>query len=238
MGVKGAHMVSKSYMRGWADSTNSVEIIDKQDNRSFITSINNATVVNYVYDPKVLMRDLEHEYSVVEGAGIPAINKLRNGDTILTVEDQHALIEFMDMHLDRGRYANQAKTLAPALLLKTNGTHEDSELNLGDLICLSQYLNEVIRLKNLGIEEWTWKVVPTERLATGDGAVLLWKDCDSENVSTITFPISPTRLLVIGHDLPDGIDINLRIAANSKRWIIGQRGTLNMDFAKQTIVRE
>lgn len=114
MVVKNAHMVSKGYIRAWADSANSVEVIDKQENRSFRTSINSATVVNYVYDTKVLTHDLEHEYSAVEGAGLPAINKLRNGDTTLTDVEQQALIAFLDMHLDRGRYANQAKTLAPA----------------------------------------------------------------------------------------------------------------------------
>lgn len=54
MGVKRGHMVSKGYIEAWADSRNVVDVIDIQDRRGFPTSIHNATVVSYVYDPKVL----------------------------------------------------------------------------------------------------------------------------------------------------------------------------------------
>jgi hypothetical protein len=73
-------------------------------------------------------------------------------------------------------------------------------------------------------------------LATGDGAVLLWRPTDGAEISTISFPLSPTQLLVIGEDLPDDVPHNRLLAENSKRWIVGARGTLN--FSKAAVIAD
>jgi hypothetical protein len=232
MTVKAAHMVSKGYIRAWADEKKRVEVLDLGGGRSYPISYNRATVVSYVYDPNVVAHDLEQGYAKVESNGIPVINKLREGHLGLTAVERKALIAFLDMHLDRGRFANQSKTLAPAVILKTDGSHENAELNLGDLLFLSQYLPEVLRLSKLGIEDWPWRVEDRNGLSTGDGAVLLWCEPDGQEVCTISFPLSPTKLLVIGQPLTVGAPHpNLLLSKNSKRWIVGEVGTLNLKFA-------
>ncbi|MBO0984998.1 hypothetical protein IOC53_14180 [Rathayibacter sp. SD072] len=224
-------MVSKGYIGAWANERNVVDVVDIQDQRAFSTSINNATVVSYVYDPKVLTLNLEKIYSDVEDAGIPVIVKLREGAQELTDRERAAMIAFLDMHLDRGRYANQTKLRAPALVFKTEGEVEEEELHLGDILLLSQYLPEVLRLKTLGLNHWVWSVWPVDIiLATGDGAVLLWAPTKGEEICTVSFPLSPSQLLVIGQDLPDEVLINYRMAENSKRWILGEPGSLNLDW--------
>jgi hypothetical protein len=235
MGVKRGHMMSKGYIEAWADSRNVVDVIDIQDRRGFPTSIQNATVVSYVYDSKVLARDLEEHYSKIENAGTPVIVKLREGGQSLTARERDAMIVFLDMHLDRGRYADRTKLHAPALVFKTGGEIEEAELRLGDALLLSQSRPEVLRLSTLGLDQWVWKVWPVEGLVTGDGAVLLWASSSSNAaIRTVTFPISPTRLLVIGRDLPDEVPMNDRVASNSKRWIVGVRGSLKLDWADAT----
>lgn len=225
-------MLSKGYIRAWADAKKRVEVLDLEGGRGYPISCNRATVESYVYDPKVIAHDLEQDYATVESNGIPAIKKLREGHLGLTAVERKAVIAFLDMHLDRGRYANQAKTLAPAVILKTDGSHENAELNLGDLLFLSQYLPEVLRLSKLGIEDWPWRVEYVNGLSTGDGAVLLWHEPGSEEVCTVSFPLSPTKLLVIGQPLADGVPHpNVKLAENSKRWIVGEVGTLNLKFA-------
>lgn len=232
MTVKAAHMVSKSYIRAWADAKNRVEVLDIENGRGYPISYNRATVVNYVYDPNALAHDLEQEYAEIESNGIPVINKLRNGHSTLMEGERNALIAFLDMHLDRGRYANQSRTLAPAVVVKIDGSSEKAKLNLADLLLLSQYLPEVLRLSKLGMEEWAWRVVPVDGLATGDGAVLLWSQSGDEGVCTVSFPLSPTKLLVIGQPLSDGVPHpNLLLSKNSKRWIVGEIGTLNLNLA-------
>lgn len=101
MTVKAAHMVSKGYISAWADKSNTVDVLDLQDGRGYRSSYLKATVVSYVYDPRVLTRDLERDYWRIEDSGTPAIVKLRNGDPLNPV-DQKAVIAFLDMHLDRG----------------------------------------------------------------------------------------------------------------------------------------
>lgn len=229
MVVKRGHMVSEGYLKAWADERNLVDVIDIQHRRGFPSSIKNATVVSYVYDPNVLTRDLEDDYSRIEYAGIPVTVKLREGAQSLTVEERSAMIAFLDMHLDRGRCADQTKLRVPAVLVKTGGDFEDAELALGDT--LSQALPEVLRLSTLGLEQWEWKVLEANGLATGDGAVLLWQATKDAGVCTVSFPLSPTRLLVIGQDLPDELPLNARVAANSKRWVVGERGTLDLAWA-------
>jgi hypothetical protein len=230
MTVKRAHMVSKGYIRAWADARNIVDVLDLQDGRGYPSSYLSATVVSYGYDPNVLTHDLEQDYSHIENRGTPAIVKLRNGHT-LTAAERRAMIAFLDMHLDRGRYADQTKIRTPAVVLKTGGQIEDAELSLGDRLLLSQSFQDVLRLTTLGLEQRPWQVRQAKHLATGDGAVLLWRPTDGADISTVSFPLSPTQLLVIGQDLPDDAPLNPTLAENSRRWIVGAKGTLNYNKA-------
>lgn len=193
----------------------------------------NATVENYVYDPNFLTRNLEQCYSVIEGAGIPVLRKLRNGESLSDAE-LLAVVAFLDMHLVRGRYADRTKVRAAAVALRTDGRIEHTELALGDALLLSQSFPDVLRLTTLGLEQWAWHVQEETCLATGDGAVLLWRAIDGAPVTTVSFPLSPTQLLVIGEDLPDDIPLNALLAQNSKRWIVGVRGSL--DYSKAAII--
>jgi hypothetical protein len=185
--VKNAHMVSKGYIRAWADKRNVVDVLDLQDGRGYPASYLSATVVSYAYDPNVLTHNLERYYSLIEDAGTPALVKMREGEPLTTAEAR-AVIAFLDMHLDRGRYADRTQVRAPAVVLRADGRIEQTELALGDALLLS----------------------------------------------TISFPLSPTQLLVIGEDLPDDGPHNRLLAENSKRWIVGARGSLN--FIKAAVV--
>jgi len=238
--VKNAHTVSKSYIRAWADHKNVVDVIDRQDGRGYPSSYLSATVVRYGYDSEILSYDLEHEYGRIEDRGLPAIVRLRKGCT-LTAAERNAVVAFLDMYLDRGRYADQAKTRVPAVVLKTGGQIEHAEITLGDRLVLSQSLPDVLRLSALGLGQWPWQVRDTPDLVTGDGAVLLWETTKGAGICTVSFPLSPTQLLVIGQDFPDDVQfihgLNPRIVANSKRWIVGARGTLDVKHAKFVATR-
>lgn len=233
MTVKAAHMVSKGYIRAWANAKKIVDVLDLQDGRGYASSYEKATVVSYAYDPNVLTRNLERDYSLIESNGTPALVKMRKGEPLTTAETR-AVIAFLDMHLDRGRYADRTKVRAPAVVLRTDGRIEHTELALGDALLLSQSFQDVLRLTTLGLEQWPWQVREARGLATGDGAVLLWRPTDGAEISTISFPLSPTQLLVIGEDLPDDVPHNRLLAENSKRWIVGARGTLN--FSKAAVI--
>lgn len=226
MKVKRAHMVSKSYIRAWADARGRVDVLDIQQGRGFPSSVENATVVSYAYDPEVLTQDMENDYARIEDRSVPVILKLRHAHMLTPVE-KSAMVSFLDMHLDRGRYADQVKIRTPALLLKTDGQIEYAELSLGDRLLLSQYLGDVTRLTALGLEQWPWQVREAQHLATGDGAVLLWRETNGAEISTVSFPLSPTQLLVIGQDLPNDVPLNTLLARNCRRWIVGVLGTLN-----------
>jgi hypothetical protein len=230
MTVKAAHMVSKGYIRAWANAKKIVDVLDLQDGRGYPSSYEKATVVSYAYDPNVLTRNLERDYSLIESNGTPVLVKMRKGEPLTTAETR-AVIAFLDMHLDRGRYADRTKVRAPAVVLRTDGRIEHTELALGDALLLSQSFQDVLRLTTLGLEQWPWQVREARGLATGDGAVLLWRPTDGAEISTISFPLSPTQLLVIGEDLPDDVPHNRLLAENSKRWIVGARGTLNFNKA-------
>jgi len=234
MGVIQGHMVSKGYLAAWADRRNTVDVIDIQGRRGFVSSINSATTVRDVYGPKVLSQDLEAAYADIEAGGIPGIRKLIEGEQPLTDVERDAIIAFLDMHLDRGRYAGRAQFRAPALVLKAGGGIEEAELRLGDALVLSQALPAVLRLRTLGLDRWDWKIWPVNGLVTGDGGVLLWRPTEQDGVCTVSFPLSPTRLLVIGQGLPDEVPMNDYIASNSKRWIVGARGSLNFGWAEPT----
>ncbi|BBE22570.1 hypothetical protein MN0502_14530 [Arthrobacter sp. MN05-02] len=121
------------------------------------------------------------------------------------------------MHLDRGRYADQAEVRTPAIQLKMDGTIEEVDLNVADRILLSQSMQEVIRLKELGLESWEWQILSGEYV-TGDGAVLVIHETEDAPVCTIAFPLSPTQLLLIGKPFDRPAHVNLTIASNCRRW--------------------
>lgn len=231
MGAIRGHMVSRGYIAAWADKKNSVDVIDIQDKRGFPSSIRTATAVSDVYDGEVLTHDLEAAYADIETDGTPVLVRLRDGVESLTDKDRDAMIAFLNMHLERGRFANRANVRAQALILKTDGRVERSELRLGDAITLSQAHSDVLKLNTLGLDQWEWRVWSVDGLVTGDGAVLLWRSSTGNAVCRVTFPLSPTRLLIIGEDLPDGVRMNDYVASNSKRWIVGTRGSLNLKWA-------
>lgn len=224
-------MVSKGYLRAWADEKERVDVIDVHDGRGFPTTISKATVVTYAYDPDVMTHDLEEEYARIESAGIPALRKLHDHQSI-TPAEQTSVIAFLQMHLERGLYADQNKILTPAVLIKTGGLVEQADLNLGDRLVLSRLHQERLDLTALALENWQWQVVSAKHLATGDGAVLRWKPTPGGGFSTVSFPLSPTQLLVIGDDIPESAPLNTMLAKNCRRWILGAPGSLNWPQAQ------
>jgi hypothetical protein len=229
MKVKRPHMIPKGYIRGWADDRSRVEVVDIEHGRHILTSITNATVVAGAYDPSIIMRDLERDFANIENRGIPVIAKLRNGASKLSKSDRLSLITFLDMYLNRGRYADQTRVSAPAAVIHNDGTFVDHELNLGDRLGLSESISGVVRLSELGIEEWQWTVMPSpSALATGDGAVLLFAERGHDPVSTVTFPLSPTQLLVLGPGIERPLPFNELVAQKSRRWIVWAPGTLTL----------
>jgi len=81
-----------------------------------------------------------------------------------------------------------------------------------------------VRIAELGVHKWPWRVGTSEEglLLTGDGAVLLFERSRGTGVDTITFPLSPTRLLVLGDNLPPAPlrDLNAFTIAKSRRWLV------------------
>lgn len=228
-GTRRAHMVSRGYLRAWADESSTVEVIDQQRNFGFPTSINNATVFRDAYKANIVERDLEAEFAKIEEVGIPALVKLSSERPELRPDDMTAIVSFLDMHLDRGRYADQAATQTPATVLRADGSITDVTFSLGDRLLLSKSFADVVRLRALGLEKWDWRVELTPPgLATGDGAVLMFGETAGTEVVTIAFPLSPTKLLVIGKPFEQPININALIAEKSRRWLVGRRGTLRM----------
>lgn len=222
------HMVTGGYIRAWVDEHNVVDVLDVQNGRGYHSSYKNASIVSYVYDSAVLTLDLEKEYGVIESQGISAFSKLRSGEGLEETEAR-AAIAFLDMHLHRGRYADRAGVRVPALLMMTDGTTQQKELLLGDMLPLAHQHPDTLRLTSLRLEEWTWQIYTTDCLYTGDGAVMLWRPDADHDLATITFPLSPTQLLVIGDDIPTDFNINRAIVNNCRRWIVGQRGTLPIE---------
>lgn len=226
--VRRPHVVTKAYLGAWADERGIVDVLDLQLQHVISQSINNATVVGGAYDPLVLTHDLEGEYALIENWGMPAIVKLRRGIE-LTSSETAALIAFLDMHLDRGRYADQAGMVIPATLLKTDGSIENVDFSVADRLRLSRSLPEILRLASLGLDQWEWRIEPQPAgLITGDGAVLLFPSPEGAGFRTIAFPLSPTQLLVIGERLEPETPINRHIVTASRRWIISLRGTIQM----------
>lgn len=229
--VKGAHMLSKGYIAAWADDRGIVSVIDKTRQRGYPASVTKATIRNYAYVTNVVTRDLEEDYSKIESDGLSAIRGLRSGDTDLSSASVAAIIEFLEMHRERGQYADQMDAKAPGVAIGTDGSFHDIELSVGDIIFLGRHRTETLRLSSLGLESWEWRVESWEgSLATGDGAVLLFRETSTAPVTTVTFPISPHQLLVIGTPLqyermlPN--HLNLFIAEQSRHWLVSASGTL------------
>lgn len=173
-------MITKGHLAAFANDRNVVDVLDVLEGRGYPSSIENATVVNYVYDPAVFTHDLEKRFAAIEGKGVGALNRLRNGE-VPTIGDQLAVIEFLDMHLHRGRYADRAGDSQPAILFKTDGTVEEAHLNYGDLMSLAHDHPNALRLIGRDLEQWQWQIYTTTNLWTGDGAVMLWRpDADHE----------------------------------------------------------
>ena len=117
--VKGAHMVSSGYISAWADTKNVIAVLDLEEGIGYHKSYKKATVVNYVYEPALLNYDLEGEYARIEGAGIRVIRMLRDG-LELTVQERTQLIEFLEMHRYRGRYADRAEVRVPGVAMMSD----------------------------------------------------------------------------------------------------------------------
>ena len=58
---------------------------------------------------------------------MPASIKLRRGVELASSETA-AMIAFLDKHLDRGSYADQAGTVVPATLLKIDGSIDQARI--------------------------------------------------------------------------------------------------------------
>ena len=226
------HMITKGHMAAWANARNIVDVLDVQEGRGYPSSIENATVVSYVYDPSVLAHDLELRFSKIEDRGVSALNRLRAGIDPYP-GDPEAIIEFLDMHLHRGRYANKAGDSQQASLFMTDGSVQESELNYADLLSLAHDHPDTLRRPTLGMETWPWQIYTTTNLWTGDGAVMLWRPNAESELATVTFPLSPTQLLVIGDDVPTDFDMGRAIARNSRRWVIGEKGTLPIEAIRR-----
>ncbi|MBN9190997.1 DUF4238 domain-containing protein [Microbacterium sp.] len=231
--VKGAHMVSSGYISAWADTNNVIAVLDLEEGIGYHKSYKKATVVNYVYEPALLNYDLEGEYARIEGAGIRVIRMLRDG-LELTVQERTQLIEFLEMHRYRGRYADRAEVWVPGVAMMSDGAAKDIELRLGDMTLLTRDREPGPKLTELGLEEREWTVWEVDDIPTGDGAVMLWGSSaatGADCVSVVTFPLSPTQLLLIGDELPEGVPFKMRLAMNCRRWIVGKKGTLNFKQA-------
>ncbi|MGB3763203.1 MAG: DUF4238 domain-containing protein [Ornithinimicrobium sp.] len=231
--VRGAHMVSSGYISAWADGKNVIAVLDVEKGLGYHKSYKKATVVNYVYEPVVLSYDLEGEYARIESEGIRVIRKMREG-LGLTDAERTRLIEFLEMHRYRGRYSDRAEVRVPAVAMMTDGAARDVELRLGDMMLLTRAREPGPRLTELALEQWTWTVWEVDDIPTGDGAVMLWgstSETGADRVSIVTFPLSPTQLLLIGDELPDGVPFKMRLAMNCRRWIVGKKGSLNFEQA-------
>lgn len=231
--VKSPHMVSSGYISAWADKKNVIDVLDLEEGIGYHKSYKKATVVNYVYEPALFNYDLEGEYARIERAGIRVIRMLRDG-LEPTVEEQAQLIDFLEMHRFRGRYADRAGVRVPGIAVTTDGTAKDIELRLGDMTLLTRDREPGPKLTELGLERKNWTVWEVDDIPTGDGAVMLWGSSSAtgaDSVSVVTFPLSPTQLLLIGDELPEGVPFTTRLAMNCRRWIVGKKDSLNFKQA-------
>lgn len=120
------------------------------------------------------------------------------------------------------------------MAVMTNGAARGVELRLGDMTLLTRGREPGPRLTELGLEQRVWRVWEVDDIPTGDGAVMLWGSSVGtcgESVSVVTFPLSPTQLLLIGDELPVGVPFKMRLAMSCRRWIVGKKGSLRFDHA-------
>lgn len=216
-------MITRGYLEGWANDRGLVYVFDAEAEVHGPRALSSATVVMYAYRTEHTTLDLEHEYSKVEGEGVAAIRMLAASGA-LSKEGQGALVRFLDMFLERGFSADQAKVRVPVGIGDfVGGDLRMETLGMGDRLVLSRSMDENrISLAALKIEDWTWRVIPVDSgLVTGDGAAILWNGTAGGPLAAVTFPLSPTRLLVIG-DLLMGVPVpfNQLVANRSKRWLI------------------
>lgn len=226
-------MVSSGYISAWADDNNVIAVLDLEKGIGYHKSYKKATVVNYVYEPALLSYDLEGEYARIESAGIPVVRKMREG-LDLTIGERTRLVEFLEMHRYRGRYSDRAEVRVPAMAVMSDGSAKDVKLRLGDMMLITRNQETGPRLTDLGMDELDWTVWEVDDIPTGDGAVMLWGSSSktgADSVSVVTFPLSPTQLLLIGGELPNGVPFKTRLAMNCQRWIVGRTGTLNFEQA-------
>lgn len=225
MTVKRPHMVTRGYLQAWVNGRNALFLWDSESGRSGVRPVNDATVVRSVYDTEHTILDLESQFGRIESDGLPAIRNLAQAGS-LNDEGRAAVVAFLDMHLERGRYADQANVKMPIAKIDFfNGGVEMAEMGLGDRLVLSRDMEKsTVRIADLGVLKWRWRIATSAEglLLTGDGAVLLFERSKGTGVATITFPLSPTRLLVLGDDLPPAPlrDLNAFTIAKSRRWLV------------------
>lgn len=221
MSVKRAHMITRGYLEAWSNDRGIVHVWDAEHQINHPSSITNATVVSHGYRTAVTPFDLEGDYARIEGGALPALRGLATGGAPNS-DGRAAIVSFLDMHLERGRYADQAKVRVPVWLGSTTEPGRMAEMALGDRLTFARDIDtDAIRLHRLGLDRWTWRVLPISGgLVTGDGAVMLFNRGNGP-VCAVTFPLSPTRLLVIGDGLP-GVHplFNQLIASRCRRWLV------------------
>lgn len=160
---------------------------------------------------------------------------LRRGSRDVTLAARQSLVAFLEMHLDRGRYAGQDKRRLPVVALMKDGSILETGLDVADRVSLSRSRTDLVRLADLAIETWSWRVLEVPQpLITGDGAVLLFARPGSEDIRMLTFPLSPAHLLVAGEGWEGVISPNTMIQNNTRRWIDGIPGSL--DFGRAPAV--
>jgi hypothetical protein len=214
-------MVTRSYLQSWANDRGLVHVWDSEAKVSGVRSLGSATVVSYAYRTEHTNLDLEAHFAGIEGRGAAAMKNIISGGTLNT-DGREAIIDFLDMHLERGRYADQAAVKMPVAIANAfTGGVQMSEMGLGDRLTLSRDINkEALRISALRADRWPWRVAEVRSgLITGDGAVLIWERTKGSGVTTISFPLSPTRLLILGEELPS-VPINAFILNNCRRWLI------------------
>ncbi len=220
-------MITRAYLEPWADGRGRVRVWDYENSVDGVRSLNDATVVGDAYRADVSGFDLEQHYSKIESIGVRLLRIAASGGPLSEVE-RDAIVDFLDMFLDRHRYAGQGKATIPASLVTVDFTTGESSarevgMTLGDRLNFAKDANiDVVRLEALGVARWTWRVFPVEgNLVTGDGAVLLFREDKTSPITAICFPLSPKKVLVIGDGLTDVPEkINFHIAANSRRWVV------------------
>ena len=221
--IRRAHTISKSYLKGWADSRGIVYVGDRTTQKSYPISINNATVVSHAYRPALLEHDREAHYAAIEGPGIASLRKIIDG-TEPNGEERLAALKFIEMHRERGSWVDQTDIELPAI--RGSFCSEEFEIvtmNHADLVTLDKSLNpETPRINPHELIESVWRVYErSEPFITGDGAAVVCVDESNETVVGLAYPLNPDLLLVVGEFPEDRIaEFNNMVAYNSRRWLV------------------